>query len=222
MPGCLKSGWWRRFTNSNHNNSHMKTTAWIFVMIASTSSALFKQANPFKTMRNIKTSPWPPSIRHTPWTARGLLIATSVVLTACATPYAGVSVPVGPISLGVGASSGGVSVGAGTGVGPVGVGVGVNQRGQVTGSTGVGASTRLGNSNARVGAGVGTSTTLYDPQNHQVVRDAPNSVPPHSGTVSPVINGSGNAPAQPNTRDATVWHDADGNVIPACKIKGLC
>jgi len=77
---------------------------------------------------------------------------------------AGISVPVGPISVGVGVGSGGVTLGAGTGVGPVGVGVGVNQRGVVTGGVGVGASTPIGNSGARAGVGVGTGTVLYDPQ----------------------------------------------------------
>lgn len=92
-----------------------------------------------------------------------LLLAAVLALGGCAAGV-GVSVPVGPFSIGVGVNSnGGVSAGVGTSVGPVGVGVGVNGNGQVTGNAGVGVSAPVGNSRARVGAGVGGSTVIYDP-----------------------------------------------------------
>jgi hypothetical protein len=92
-----------------------------------------------------------------------LLLAAALALGGCAAGV-GLSVPVGPFSIGVGVNShGGVSAGVGTGVGPVGVGVGVNGKGQVTGNAGVGISTPVGNSRARIGAGVGGSTVIYDP-----------------------------------------------------------
>ncbi|MDR2128967.1 MAG: hypothetical protein LBP52_07870, partial [Burkholderiaceae bacterium] len=53
----------------------------------------------------------------------------ALALGGCGSPYVGVSVPVGPGSVRVGASNGGVTAGASARVGPVGVGVGVNQRG---------------------------------------------------------------------------------------------
>jgi hypothetical protein len=84
----------------------------------------------------------------------------------------GFSIPVGPVSIGVGGGTGGLSVGVGTGVGPLGVGVGVNQSGQVYGSTGVGASVPIGNGPVRAGVGVGTGTVLYDPNNRNNVAPA--------------------------------------------------
>lgn len=76
----------------------------------------------------------------------------------------GVSVPVLPgVHIGVGVGTGGVHVGVGASAGPVGVGVGVNQRGQITGNAGVGASAPVGNGGVRVGGAVGTGTVLYDP-----------------------------------------------------------
>lgn len=152
------------------------------------------------------------------WSALGL----SVSLAAC-TPYVGVSVPVGPVSVGVGASNSGMSMGVGTGMGPVGVGVGVNQRGQVTGSAGVGGSTHIGDSNARVGAGVGTSTTLYDPQSKQAPANAnaaPAVVQPRNDNAATPSNATV-APAAPANGE-TVWHDAQGNAVPACKVRGQC
>jgi hypothetical protein len=95
-----------------------------------------------------------------------LVGGTSACLISCASVGAGVGVgvPIFPgVSLGVGVGSGGVNLGVGAGVGPVGVGVGVDQGGRVTGSAGVGASTPIGGSNARVGVGVGTGTVLHDP-----------------------------------------------------------
>ncbi|WP_420813577.1 hypothetical protein [Lampropedia aestuarii] len=159
-----------------------------------------------------------PALQHAQRTARWLALGLCVTLAAC-TPYAGVSVPVGPVSVGVGASSGGVSMGVGTGVGPVGVGVGVNQRGQVTGSAGVGASTSLGDSNARIGAGVGSSTTLYDPQNKQAPANAPAAVV-QPGTVPAAP--ANTAPAPAATQGNTLWRDAQGNAVPACKVRGQC
>jgi hypothetical protein len=93
-----------------------------------------------------------------------MLLAAALALGGCAAGV-GLSVPVGPFSIGVGVNSnGGVSAGVGTSVGPVGVGVGVNGNGQVTGNAGVGISTPVGNSRARIGAGVGGSTVIYDPR----------------------------------------------------------
>lgn len=92
-----------------------------------------------------------------------LLLTTALALGGCAAGV-GLSVPLGPFSVGVGVNShGGVSAGVGTSVGPVGVGVGVNRNGQVTGNAGVGVSSSIGNSGARVGAGVGGSTVLHEP-----------------------------------------------------------
>lgn len=161
------------------------------------------------------SSPLRPGLLHRmPVRASGLLASLCLVLAGCASPYAGISVPVGPVSVGVGASNSGVSLGVGTGMGPVGVGVGVNQRGQVTGSAGVGASTSIGNSKARVGAGVGSSTTLYDPQSKQ----APSNTP--SQAVQPrAVDGNG-PHTQPDS--GTVWRDAHGNAVLACKIRGKC
>ena len=97
-----------------------------------------------------------------------LVVMSAALLSACSSVGVGFGIPIGPFSIGVGAGTGGVSLGVGTGVGPVGVGVGVNQSGQVTGGAGVGVSTPVGNSNARVGAGVGAGTVLYDPNSKTV------------------------------------------------------
>lgn len=94
------------------------------------------------------------------------LLITPALLAGCAGGV-GVGIPVGPFSIGVGVGTGGVSAGIGTGVGPVGVGVGVNQSGQVGAGVGVGASAPIGGGPARVGAGVGASTVLYDPAARQ-------------------------------------------------------
>ena len=84
---------------------------------------------------------------------------------------AGVGTRAGPLSVGVGVDRGGVSAGVGASAGPVGVGVGVNSSGQVSAGAGVGVSTGLGGG-ARLGAGVGTSTVIYDPDEPQT-RPAP-------------------------------------------------
>ena len=109
-----------------------------------------------------------------------LMAIVAALLAGCNSVGVGFGIPVGPFSIGVGAGTGGISAGVGTGVGPFGVGVGVNQSGQVTGGAGVGASTPVGNSNARVGAGVGAGTVLYDPKGKPV---RPN--PPQPGVVVP-------------------------------------
>lgn len=141
---------------------------------------------------------------------RKLVLACAVAwLVAGCSAGVGVGVPVGPFNIGVGVGSGGVSAGVGTGVGPVGVGVGVNQRGQVSGSAGVGASVPIGG--ARVGAGVGTSSTLYDPQ-----AQAASRVPP----AAPAQTGAGTHPA--SSGGAMQWRDAQGNVVPECRVRGLC
>jgi hypothetical protein len=114
-------------------------------------------------------------------TSRAVMSAALVtVLAGCSSVGVGFGIPVGPFSIGVGAGTGGVSAGIGTGVGPFGVGVGVNQNGQVTGGAGVGASTPVGNSNARVGAGVGAGTVLYDPKGKPVQQ-----TPSQPGVVVP-------------------------------------
>jgi hypothetical protein len=92
---------------------------------------------------------------------RLLATGAAVWLSGCAS--LGIGVPIGPFSIGIGASNAGVSAGVGTSVGPVGVGVGVNPRGQVSAGAGVGTSAPIGNSGARVGVGVGTSTVIHDP-----------------------------------------------------------
>ena len=101
------------------------------------------------------------------------VLLPAALLAGCNSVGVGFGIPIGPFSIGVGAGTGGVSLGVGTGVGPFGVGVGVNQSGQVTGGAGVGVSTPLGNSNARVGAGVGAGTVLYDPNSQAVQPAAP-------------------------------------------------
>lgn len=137
------------------------------------------------------------------------VLGSAVLLAACS-PYVGVGIPVGPVSVGVGVGSGGVSAGVGTGVGPVGVGVGVNQRGQVTGSTGVGVGTSVGN--ARVGAGVGTGTVLYDPAKASAPAPAP-------------VQGSVQEPAPPAPlapSGGIQWHDAQGRPVPDCRLENRC
>ncbi len=135
-----------------------------------------------------------------------LLLAASFALAGCATSAGvGIGIPVGPFSVGVGVGSGGVSAGVGAGVGPVGVGVGVNQSGQVTGSAGVGASVPVGG--ARVGAGVGTSTVLHDP--------AASGSPPQQAYPA------GATPATPQAGEMQ-WRDANGNVVPECRLRGTC
>ena len=101
------------------------------------------------------------------------VLLPAVLLAGCNSVGVGFGIPIGPFSIGVGAGTGGVSLGVGTGVGPFGVGVGVNQSGQVTGGAGVGVSTPLGNSNARVGAGVAAGTVLYDPNSQAAQPAAP-------------------------------------------------
>jgi hypothetical protein len=93
------------------------------------------------------------------------LLILSGALAGCGSLGAGVglSVPVGPLSVGVGWGTGGPTLGVGTAVGPVGVGVGVNQQGQVHGGAGVGVSAPVGSSGASVGVGVGAGTVLHDP-----------------------------------------------------------
>lgn len=137
-------------------------------------------------------------------------IALLSLLAGCSTSAGvGVGVPVGPFRLGVGLGTGGISAGVGTGVGPVGVGVGVNQRGQVTGSAGVGASVPVGG--ASVGAGVGTSTVLHDPR--AAAAKSEKSEPAATETRSP---------SAPAARGAVQWRDAQGNVVPECRVRGAC
>ena len=126
-------------------------------------------------------------------------------LSACGSVGIGIGVPLGPLSVGVGLGSGGLSAGVGTGIGPVGVGVGVNQRGQVTGQTGIGASMSVGGG-ARVGASVGAGTVLYDPATTRT----------NTGTniTAPVPLGS-----PPGT--GVQWYGPNGPV-PACQVQGGC
>lgn len=94
---------------------------------------------------------------------RCALVLATAMLGACSSVGVGVGIPVGPVTIGVGASNHGVNLGVGTSVGPVGVGVGVDQGGRVSAGAGVGASTEIGNSGVRAGVGVGTSTVIHDP-----------------------------------------------------------
>jgi len=89
------------------------------------------------------------------------------------------------------------------GAGPVGVGVGVNQRGQVVGGAGVGASTGVGG--ARVGASVGTSTVLHDPQKPAAAPDMP-----------------ADAPAPASGDGQIQWRDSSGRIVPSCRVHGGC
>ena len=134
-----------------------------------------------------------------------LLASAALVLAACS-PYVGVSVPVGPFSVGVGGGSGGMSVGVGTGIGPVGVGVGVNQNGQVTGSTGVGVGTSVGGAN--VGVGVSTGTVLYDPA----------ASPADAAAQPPGVGGAAGAAGEGNVQ----WRGADGKPVADCKMRTAC
>ena len=136
-----------------------------------------------------------------------LCLGCGVALLSACSPYVGVGIPVGPVSVGVGVGSGGVSAGVGTGVGPLGVGVGVNQRGQVTGNAGVGVGTSVGN--ARVGAGVGTGTVLYDP-----AQAAPAAQPPAQGQFQ--------GQAQPASPGGIEWRDAQGRPVPDCRLENRC
>lgn len=123
-------------------------------------------ARPPATITGHKPTTMTPDDRTPSPRSLGLFFALAMAATlgGCAAGV-GVSVPVGPFSVGVGVNSrGDVSAGAGTRVGPVGVGVGVNPGGQVTGHAGVGTSTQVGNGRARVGAAVGASTVIHDPQ----------------------------------------------------------
>ena len=131
-----------------------------------------------------------------------LCLGGVLCLTACA-PYAGITVPVGPLRVGVGLGSGGVSAGVGTGIGPVGVGIGVQPNGQINGHAGVGASVPIGA--ASVGAGIGGSTVLHSPASTQAAPPA-SAIAPH--------------PAQP--RQATQWRDAQGRIVPQCRVMGGC
>ena len=154
-----------------------------------------------------------------------LLASAALVLAACS-PYVGVSVPVGPFSVGVGGGSGGRSVGVGTGIGPVGVGVGVNQNGQVTGSTGVGVGTSVGGAN--VGVGVGTGTVLYDPaaspadaaaqQRASAVSGAPERGVVVPAAQPPGVGGAAGAAGEGNVQ----WRGADGKPVADCKMRNAC
>jgi hypothetical protein len=107
-----------------------------------------------------------PETRHRPFSLPALAamcLSVSLLLGGCASVGAGFSLPIGPFSIGVGASNSGVSLGVGASVGPVGVGVGVNPRGQVSAGAGVGTSVPVGNSGARVGVGAGSSTVIHEP-----------------------------------------------------------
>ena len=112
----------------------------------------------------------------------GAALLMALSLAGCAS--VGVSVPLGPLSVGIGVGSGGVSarVGAGVGpvsasvglgsegasagvgvrAGPVGVGVSADSQGQITGSAGVGAATAVGA--VQVGASAGASRVLRPAQ----------------------------------------------------------
>lgn len=143
------------------------------------------------------------------------LCALTLGLAACGAARLNVGVPLGPLSVGVGMGAGGVSAGIGGGVGPVGVGVGVNQRGQVTGQAGVGASTSVGSSGARVGASVGTGTVLYDPAT-AARSPAATSADKHTNNASHGVS------VPPTSSSAPVqWYGPHGPV-PACKVQGGC
>jgi hypothetical protein len=136
-----------------------------------------------------------------------LAILLGAMVAGCGSVGAGVGVPVGPFSVGVGLGSGGLSAGVGTGVGPLGVGVGVNQRGQVLGGAGVGASTGVGGAN--VGVGVGTSTVLHDPRNAKAA--------PAQAQPAAQVQG-----VQPAETGQIQWRDASGQAVPACRAEGKC
>ncbi|RMX03453.1 hypothetical protein D8I35_16345 [Corticibacter populi] len=140
-------------------------------------------------------------------------VALLTALAGCGSPYLGVGVPVGPVSVGVGVGSGGVSAGVGTGAGPVGVGVGVNQRGQVSGGVGVGASTSVGGG-ARVGVGTGVGTVLYDP-------DRPDARPLHAQPAASPVAGPADV-REPQTDGERQWRGANGELVPPCRVHGGC
>lgn len=123
-----------------------------------------------------------------------LSLSGVLCLTACA-PHVGIGIPVGPLNIGVGLGSGGLSAGVGTGVGPLGVGVGVQSNGQVTGHAGVGTSVPIGP--AHVGVGMGGSTVLHSPA---AKAPAPAAAPPK----------------------AMQWRDAQGRIVPQCRVLGGC
>jgi hypothetical protein len=125
-----------------------------------------------------------PAMHATRWFG-GSLLAMALVGCGNVGAGAGISVPVGPLSIGIGGGTGGLSVGVGTGVGPLGVGVGVNQSGQVTGGAGVGASVPIGGGPVRAGVGVGTGTVLYDPASHLA---APALPPAQPGAAAPTAS----------------------------------
>lgn len=83
-----------------------------------------------------------------------ILVCGSALLGGCAS--LGVNLPIGPFSIGIGASNAGVSAGVSTGVGPVGVNIGVNPRGQVSAGAGVSASVPLGQGSAQLGGSTGS------------------------------------------------------------------
>jgi hypothetical protein len=98
-----------------------------------------------------------------PFLCSTLALGAALLLGGCANLGASISLPIGPFSIGIGASNAGVSAGVGASVGPVGVNVGVNPRGQVSAGAGVGASVPLGNTGGSVSVGGGTSTVIHDP-----------------------------------------------------------
>lgn len=137
-----------------------------------------------------------------------VILVVGAALSGCATSAGvGVGIPVGPFNIGVGLGSGGVSAGVGVGAGPVGVGVGVNQRGQVTGNAGIGASVPVGG--ARVGAGIGSSTVLHDPA-------------AATSTTSTTSSTSAAPAPQAPSAGAVQWRDAQGQVVPECRVQGRC
>lgn len=85
-----------------------------------------------------------------------LAVFAVLLLSGCASVGAGINLPIGPFSIGIGANNNGLSVGVGTSVGPVGVNVGVNPNGQVSAGAGVSASVPLGQGSAQVGGSTGT------------------------------------------------------------------
>ena len=95
-----------------------------------------------------------------------LLLCT---LTGCASMGVGVSIPVGPMSIGLGVGSGGVSVGASTSAGPVTAGVGVKSNGnsRMGVDTRVGVNSSVGGSGAQISVGVGTSNEISAPNSSQ-------------------------------------------------------
>ena len=129
----------------------------------------------------------------------------ALLLAGCASSAnVGLRVPLGPVSVGVGVGSGGPSVGVHTGWGPVGAGVGVRADGQVTGQAGIGGAVPLGGG-VQAGVGVGTSTVLRAPSGGAA--GAASAAPPM---------------AQQPARGPVEWRDAQGRVVPACRVHGGC